>query len=368
MKLVFVDPLPLDYTSETPLNEPLGGAQSAVAYLSAELVRQGQDVCVINGVAEARMSAGVQFLGLNMLTTGLLDQFDAVIMVSEAQGHRLRAAGVKAPMVLWCHHAHDQPAVQGLLQAEERAAWNGFAMLSRWQADNYASAFGVPRERMAILGNAVSPPMLTAPEAAPWFLRGDPPVLAYTSTPFRGLDMLLQAFPAILELVPGARLRVYSGMSLYRVRPENDPHAALYEACRALPGAEYVGPVSQSELARALVEVDVHAYPCTFAETACIAAMEAMASGAMIVTTNLGALAETTGGFGHLMDFRGKHGGFALEYAAFMVGILNEAMRAPEPAAAKLVRQRRYARENYSWERRARQWVGWLPNMIGKAL
>ncbi len=365
MKIVFVDPLPVDYDSATPLNEPLGGAQSAVAYLSAELARRGEEVCVINGVAGARMSEGVQFLGLNMLRAELLDQFDAVVMVSEAQGHSLRAAGVRAPMVLWCHYAHDQPAVQGLQRPEERGAWSGFAMLSQWQADHYAGAFGVARERMRLLGNAVSPPMLGAPETDPWFLRGVPPVLAYTSTPFRGLDMLLQAFPAILARVPGARLRVYSGMGLYRVAPENDPYVALYEACRAQRGVEYVGPVSQTELARALVEADVHAYPCTFAETSCIAAMEAMASGAMIVATDLGALAETTAGFGHLMEFRGKDGSFAREYATFTVETLSEAARAPQATAAKLARQRHYARSNYSWARRAGQWGEWLRHLAG---
>jgi glycosyltransferase involved in cell wall biosynthesis len=364
MKIVFVDPVAIDYTSETPLKEPLGGAQSAVAYLSAELARQGDDVCVINGVAQEQRSVGVRFLGLNMLTAGLLDQFDAVVMVSEAQGHRLRAAGVRAPMVLWCHHAHDQPAVQGLKQADERGAWNGFAMLSQWQADNYAGAFGVLRERIGMLCNAASPPVLAAPETRPWFLRGDAPVLAYTSTPFRGLDVLLQAFPAIRQLVPRVRLRVYSGMGLYRVRPADDPYAALYEACRAQPGAEYVGPVSQSDLARALVEVDVHAYPCTFAETSCIAAMEAMASGALIVTTNLGALPETTAGFGHLMDFHGKPGSFAGKYATFLAGTLAEAMRTPEASAAKLAQQRRYARTHYSWVRRAREWREWLSRLI----
>jgi glycosyltransferase involved in cell wall biosynthesis len=364
MKIVFVDPAPLDYTSETPLNEPLGGAQSAVAYLSAELARQGEEVCVINGVAEERMSSGVQFLGLNRLTVDLLDRFDAVVMVSEAQGHRLRAAGVKAPMFLWCHHAHDQPAVQGLKEAGERSAWNGFAMLSRWQAENYATVFGVPREQMGMLGNAVSPAILAAPEAVPRFLRGDPPVLAYTSTPFRGLDVLLQAFPAIRERLPGARLRVYSGMGLYRVRPDEDPHTALYEACRTLSGAEYVGPVSQSALARALLEIDVHAYPCTFAETSCIAAMEAMASGAMIVATNLGALAETTAGFGHLMEFHGNRGSFVAEYAAFMVRTLGDAMRAPESTATNLLAQRRYAREKYSWVRRAGEWREWLSRLL----
>lgn len=33
------------------------------------------------------------------------------------------------PLVLWCHHDIDQPAVDNLRREDERAVWNAFAML-----------------------------------------------------------------------------------------------------------------------------------------------------------------------------------------------------------------------------------------------
>jgi glycosyltransferase involved in cell wall biosynthesis len=267
-------------------------------------------------------------------------------------------------MVLWCQHAPDQPVVAVLDEPDERAAWQGYAMVSAWQADSYVRALDVPRGAIRVLRNAIAPVFETTSAVVPWFVRGGPPVLAYTSTPFRGLDVLLSAFPAIRARFPGARLRVYSGMSVYNRPAATDPYAPLYDRVRALAGAEYIGPLPQADLARALAAVDVLAYPCTFAETSCISAMEAMAAGAFVVTTRLGALPETTAGFAPLLDMPADDGALAGDYARFAVEAMAGAVAAPAATMDRLAAQRRHAREEYCWSRRAQEWVDYLSRFV----
>jgi hypothetical protein len=67
---------------------------------------------------------------------------------------------------------------------------------------------------------------------------------------------------------------------------------------------EYVGSVGQVRLAQELGGVAVLAYSSTFTETSCIAAIEAMAAGAEVFITRLGALPETIRGHAATVDWQ----------------------------------------------------------------
>jgi predicted O-linked N-acetylglucosamine transferase (SPINDLY family)/glycosyltransferase involved in cell wall biosynthesis len=364
VKIAFVDLHRFAYTCDSPYAGPLGGTQSALAYLTAALARRGHRVTVLNAVPEPVSSAGVEFLGRDRLSGAFLNAFDAVVMVSAALGRELREAGVVKPLVLWCHHDIDQPAVDNLRWEDERAAWNAFAMVSRWQAERYATSFGVPPAAQRVLGNAISPAFHEMPEKRCWLERGTAPILYYTSAPFRGLAVLLDTMPVILGALPGTRLRVYSGAELYGTAASRDGYRTLADRCRATEGVEYVGPVSQKAIAAALVAADVHAYPSTFPETSCIAVMESMAAGSLIVSIRVGAIEETAAGFASLMEAPADANSLAQRYAEHLVRTLDEAARDPAALAARLAAQRRFALENYRWERRAEEWESWLASQI----
>ena len=126
--------------------------------------------------------------------------------------------------------------------------------------------------------------------------------MIYSSTPFRGLDLLPIAFSTIRAAIPGTRLKVFSSMKVYQSSDKHDPFAPLYELSCALDGVEYVGSVSQPQLPRAFQSADIMAYLNTFSDLACIAVMEAIASGCLVITSSFLALPESTGGHGFLMD------------------------------------------------------------------
>jgi len=358
VKIAFVDPIDWDYTPLSPLERPLGGSQSAVCYLARELAARGHEVALVNRIGTPGVYAGIHCPGAAAgFTADFLNRLDVVVGVNGAIGQRLRAAGVRVPTLLWTQHATNQGAVQSLKETNERLAWDGFILVSDWQAKGYVSAFGIAPERVAILRNAVAPSFEALERRNPPFFRtGEPPMLVYTSTPFRGLLVLLLAFPTVRAAIPGCRLKVFSSMGVYQVASSQDDYRALYELARTLPGAEYIGSLPQTALAQALAEADILAYPNTFAETSCIAAMEAMAAGCLIATTTLGALPETTAGFGILMDAKPEALIMAQEFADLVIRVIRNAREMPDRCEEHLTRQRALTRTTYTWAARAREW------------
>jgi glycosyltransferase involved in cell wall biosynthesis len=360
MKIAVVDPVNWDYTPLTPLERPLGGSQSAICYLTRELAALGHETALVNNVGSPGVYAGVHCPGRAAAGTAeYLNRFDAVVGVNSAMGLAMRELGIRAPLVLWSQQAADQKDIQRLRDANERSAWDRFFLVSDWQARTYVSSFGIEPARVTILRNAAAPIFLNLERRTPPFFRsGAPPVLVYTSTPYRGLLILLLAFPTIRAAIPGCRLRVFSSMGVYQIANEQDIHyRVLYALARALPDVEYSGSISQSALADAVAESDILAYPNIFPETSCIAVMEAMAAGCLVATTTLGALPETTAGFGILMESRPDLVIMAREYADLVLRTVRSARESPDKFEDHLSRQRAHARTAHSWTARAREWV-----------
>jgi glycosyltransferase involved in cell wall biosynthesis len=365
MRIAFIDPGGWNYTMDAPYERPMGGSISALCYLAPELAQRGHAVTVLNGVRVPAESRGVHLQNISAAGSGaFLNAFDAVVLVGLAQGRVLRRdVGVTVPLVLWTPHAHDQPAVRELSRQNERRSWAGFAFVSDWQRQCYEKFFSVPHDKGRVLRNAVSPAFAAENDAAPWFAAGEPPVLFYTSTPFRGLDVLLRAFPAIRAEVPDTRLRVYSSMEVYQVGAADDKYRALYDQCRSMDGVDYVGSVGQSRLAKELAGAAALAYPSTFAETSCIAALEAMAVGAAVLTTRLGALPETTAGLASMVNWQADQGRLAASFAAMTVEALRDMQQNPAAAAARRDQRIKFIRDHYLWGARALEWEQWLTHI-----
>ena len=146
---------------------------------------------------------------------------------------------------------------------------------------------------------------------------------------------------------------------VYVVSPGDDKYQHIFARCRATDSVEYVGAVDQPSLARALAETTCLAYPNTFAETACIAVMEAMAAGCVVVTSDLGALPETTAGFARLVEPPARPAEHVRRFADAVLRELLE-RRADADAEARLRAQVDYMNSVNTWEARAGEWARWL--------
>ena len=129
----------------------------------------------------------------------------------------------------------------------------------------------------------------------------------YASSPDRGLLRLLSLWPAILKTEPEAELHIAYGWENTDkaiAGGRADLAAFKEDVMRRLERTERVvwrGRLPQNELAKLYSESWLWLYPTDFLEVSCISAMEAMAGGAVPVTTRCGALPETLGTAGFLV-------------------------------------------------------------------
>ena len=367
MKIAFFDPFTLDYVVNTPYTQPLGGGESSFCYLAVELARLGHEVALINNTTTPGFHLGVNCIDRNRVNiVQELRRFDRILVLNVPVASRLRAAlGTASKLILWSGDAHDMPRASNLGSADERRAWNAFVLKSAWQKRKFVEGFGIPAERAVVLRNAISPHFANLfPDASSMVAhKQGPPILAYTSTPFRGLEILLDVFPGIRAAIPGVTLRVYSSMEVYQCPNEQDPYQPLYERCRNMAGVEYLGSLPQPALAGALRSASVLAYPSTYAETSCISVLEAMAAGCRVVTTDLGALPETTAGHARLIgQLRNAEDRvrFATDFLHTTIAALNEIRTDPENARNRAYDAARYVNESATWPMRAREWSHFL--------
>lgn len=371
MRIVFADPT-LAYTVATAYEQPLGGCQSAICHVSDALAAAGHEVLLLTATESPAIERGVICKGWDLTSQRELREFRADVVVSSPSAkyaEDLRHIfGGDPRLILWTGHAHDQPSVQPLLDPAQRMLYDGYSFVSEWQSRNFSEKFSLDPARVKVIGYAASPAFLKL------FAAGDdigpakdrPPVLAYTSTPFRGLHILLAVFPEIRRRVPGIRLKVYSSMRVYQVSDARDESefGALYRQCAETEGVEYIGSLPQPQLARELRRVTALAYPNTFPETYCISALEAMAAGCSVVSSELGALPETTAGYARLVPIINRKDTYAGEFIDATVDALNESASGTD--AALLAAQVAYVNSACTWQIRAQAWLAWLESLPRK--
>lgn len=357
LRLVFLDNS-WNYDGRTPENHPLGGSQSALVYLTRSLAALGHDVHVFNNCPAPGTFAGVHYHKVEEIAEANKFLYsDAFISLRNPNVFRAWInAGVR---ILWAQDAFDQPMLSDLKKDDEiRGNTDCIFCISRWQAWTFLNHFHWPARKIFITRNAVWPGYFQRPLSVPHERR-----LVYTSTPFRGLELLLRLFPEIRRQVPDSELHVFSSMGVYNQSEAEDQKnfKAVYELARQ-PGVLMHGSIGQKDLAEQLAACRVCAYPNTFPETSCIAVMEALAAGCAVVTSHLAALPETVGRGGRLIY--GIPG--TKEYNEAFIDccvrmLTNDILWQKTAAAGKA-----WILSHFTWDKIAQEWSDQIARLLNK--
>ena len=257
------------------------------------------------------------------------------------------------PLIVWIHHDINQDAVQWCRNPELVSRVHKFIFVSHWQLDRFCTEYSLPADKCIVLPNAT----WTDAERRAW----EPAAIrqiAYTSTPFRGLSVLLDAWELLSPA--DAVLNIWSSMKLYGPLFDDTAYRELFDRAGGLPNTHYHGIVPNAELRRLLRSIDYLAYPSVFPETSCISVIEAMAAGCRVICPALGALPETTAGFARIYDWPAD----PATHAKIFCEILKEELSTPWGGMVDQAEaEQDYCRQFYDWSVRSNEWKHLLNQM-----
>ncbi len=359
MRIVFVDlPTNMTFNVATPEQQPLGGMASCVCYLARALAARGHDVTLVtslpDGTPETLM--GVRHVPMKDLLAEPMGFFrdgdyDAAIALNYPDiAPYVKNGSPRTFNVVWLHIFSDQPALKSLNAVQNML--DAGVCVSATLRDTFK--LSLP---MTAIGNAIAPVFENMFASAEDLLAAKENRAVYASMPFRGLDQLVD----IMGQVKGQfELDVFSSAATYQAQ---DSSTDVFEAARRNPRIHTHGSVNQRTLAEAFRRAAYLTYPCTFIESSCIVAMEAMAAGLKVISNDLGALPETCMGFADLLPVNGG----VITRVDHIAGITkliekNEAefRRDPQAWAQARFKQVEAVNREYTWARRAEQWEAFL--------
>lgn len=355
MKLLFVNGSRLRFTVRTPALEPLGGSESALAYLAVALESRGHAVTLMANLPDGTdvKIDGVAHVPLAEVQNPAFfakEDFDAVITLSAppAMAH-MKQMVPRACHIAWLHLPPTMAVRELVLRHAGAMDWCVFV------SQTQARAVAFPG-RSAVIGNAIAPAFENLFASAADTRTAKKNRAAYISVPDRGLDVLAEVIGrAALE----TEFDIYSGMRLYQ-QPD-DPFAPLYATLKDLPHCHLHGALGQAALAQALKPAAILAYSCTVGETYGIAVQEAMAAGLKVVTTDLGHLPHTTMGFADIVPY-GE--GLVARFAGQLKNAVAAFLADPQAWAEERFAQVQAVNRDCTWAVRAREWEDFLGRAI----
>lgn len=338
MRITFIPGQCLPFHGKTLDEKPLGGTETGIIRLAEALSERGHEVSVITSLANPPLTNPL-YVSSNALQ--FLTQQDLVIGIRD---WRTLLYPIRTKVsCFWTGDAFDQPQTVGLGDRRIIDLIDRFLAVSEWQKATLCKVSGFPLDRTSVIRNGIVTKFFEGEEKR---VRKR---LIYSSTPYRGLKYLPELFKVIKKKHPEAELHVYSGYDVYggaATQPKShlDEFQVLSQELEKA-GAQVHGNLKQKDLAREFMKSSILAYPNTFAETSCITAMEAQAAGCVVVSSKLGALPETVGDRGILLEGSPN----TLEYSKAFISAIDSLLSDDALFNRLSVQSRKYAMAHFDW-------------------
>jgi len=261
--------------------------------------------------------------------------------------------------ILWQKNSYDQGNLHSFFTNPSRfKEYDWYVFNSHWNYEKFRYFFGIPEDKCVVIKNGTN----NFPQRKT-YKKGDPIKIIHHCTPWRGLNVLLLAMQMVKN--KDITLDVYSSCQVYGsefANHHNKDFEPLFEQAQKLPNVNYIGYKPNEYILENMNKYDLFVYPSIFEETFCVSALEALAAGVHVITTNFGALPETCSEWPTYINFTKDHN---LMGEAFAHAIDASAHYLHEEGMQKyLDEQQKFFKRFYSWERKGSEWTNFLTGAI----
>jgi len=266
------------------------------------------------------------------------------------------------PSILICQDLYNDPMYDHLRDGGHEK-FERIVFVSHWQREMFQRYnYGIPLEKVLTVHNAVMP-VIDLDKVEMGVEGSDAKFrIAYTSTPQRGLAVLLEACRLLYEQRrQDFEVDVYSSFKIYGFEKNDEPFLPLFEKMKETEWVNHVEHMDNADLRRELGKTHIWCLPSIWEETSCMAMMEAMHAGCLNIACAYGALPETSAGFGIVYDTPPT----PETHIQRLAGLIDHAMNTYTMDGTKDMMnfQRAYADRFYTWRTRGRQWQALLASL-----
>jgi glycosyltransferase involved in cell wall biosynthesis len=257
--------------------------------------------------------------------------------------------------ILWQHLSYDQPNVRLMQDRKFVDSIDYFIYVSHWQYNRFREIYKIPEYKSFVIKNATHTFDIVEKQ------KDNKIKLLYTSTPWRGLAVLIKSIEILNKTREDFEVDIYSSTKIYGSKfdeNEKDKFEVLFDKCKNTPNVNYLGYADNDSVRVAVQKAHIYAYPSIFEETSCLAVIEAMSAGCHVVTTNYGALPETCGEFATMIEFDSSGQNLIERYAETLNSVIDNYKN--NLYKDDLEMQIKYYNKNYSWETRIQEWKNFL--------
>lgn len=247
--------------------------------------------------------------------------------------------------------SYDQPLVQNISDPDYLSKIDCIVFVSHWSFEKFRKIHQVPAYKSVVIPNATHPTVYRP-------RRNQKKRLVYTSTPWRGLETLLQVISLLNR--DDFHLDVFSSTKIYGqsfFESEDQHYQTLWDQCAADPRITLHGHQSNQVVREFLQTADIFSYPNTWEETFCISALEAAIAGCELITTSHGALPEVCGPWATYVPYGENRDILALRYAHALNHALNK-----DPYDGRA--QSEFYNRHFTWDQILPQWQQLFDNVL----